>query len=47
MHGPDPNIEQMPRMLLALTEKLKDELKTLKSEKKQLESRAKEQAERA
>ena len=47
LHGPDPNLEQMPRMVLALNEKLKDELNTLESEKKQLEARAKEQAERA
>ena len=47
MHGPEPDPNEMPRKVLALTEKLKDELKTLESEKKRLEERAKEQAERA
>ena len=37
----------MPRKVLALTEKLKDQFNTLESEKEQLESRAKELAEKA
>ena len=40
MYGPDPDLSQMPRKVLALTEKLKDEFKTLESEKQQLEERA-------
>ena len=38
MHGPDPEIDQMPKKLLALTEKLKN----LESEKEELEKRAEE-----
>ena len=46
--GPEPGPEdQMPRKLLALNAQLKDENNTLESEKKKLEVRAKEQAERA
>ena len=42
LYGPDPEEDQMPRKVLALTEKLKDQFNTLESEKEQLESRAKE-----
>ena len=47
MHGPEPELHEMPKKVLALTAKLKDEFDTLESEKLQLEERAKEQAERA
>ena len=33
INGPEPDLEQMPRKVLALTEKLKDKFNTLESEK--------------
>ena len=46
LFGPEPEKSQMPKMVLAMTEKLKDRFEALESEKKILEIKAKEQAEK-